>query len=89
MKKIVVIALLMSVCVLGAFAKKGKQPISFDKLPQPVQTEVQQFYKQDQIMFITAGKEFRHYEYTFMMADGTKLVFDQRAGLRKAKNEKF
>ena len=87
MKKITLIALLMSVCVLGVFAKKGKQPIAFDKIPEVVQTEYQQFFTADQVQFITVEKVFGHMAYAFLLTDGTKLVFDERAGLHKAENK--
>jgi hypothetical protein len=77
----------MSVVTLGAFAR-GKQPITFAKLPQAVQETVLVNFTQDQIQLITSEKTLpKHYEYTFVMADGTKLECTSKAQLRKVSNK--
>ena len=93
MKRLAIVAMLMSLLCLGVNAR-GKQPIALKDLPEPVKKEILKNFTQEQIQLITAEKEFRNYEYTFMMADGTKLEYDKRAQLRKIKklegvDEKF
>ena len=39
MKKITLVALLVSAFTLGVFAR-GKQPVAFNKLPEAVKTEI-------------------------------------------------
>jgi hypothetical protein len=86
MKRILFIAL-MSVVTLSAFAR-GKQPITFAKLPQAVQETVLVNFTQDQIQLITSEKTLpKHYKYTFVMADGTKLECTNKAQLRKVSNK--
>lgn len=82
MKKITLVALLVSAFALGAFAR-GKQPVAFNKLPEVVQKEVKKNFTEDQIQFITAKKEGpKRFEYTFIMMDDTKLICDSKAQLR-------
>ena len=86
MKRILFIAL-MSVVTLGAFAR-GKQPITFQKLPQAVQEVVLVNFTQDQIQLITSEKTMpKHYKYVFNMADGTKLECNNKAQLRTVSNK--
>lgn len=88
MKKITIIALLMSVCVLGAFAKKGRQPIAFKQLPKVVKQEVKQIYTPKEVQLITSEKKaFRHYEFTLILDDGSQVVFNEKAQVIKAKSE--
>lgn len=86
MKKITIIALLMSVFTLSAFAK-GKQPIAFEKVPQVVQTEFKKSFTTDQVQYVTTKKELGHRDYTFTLADGTKIKFDQKGRLRQVENK--
>jgi hypothetical protein len=85
-KKILFIAL-MSVITLGAFAR-GKQPMTFAKLPQKVQDTVLVNFSEDQIQLITSEKTMpKHYKYVLHMADGTKLECNNKAQLRKVSNK--
>lgn len=86
MKKITLIALLISVFALGANAR-GKQPVAFENIPEAVQTEMQKTFSVNQIQYITFAKELGYKMYTFMLADGTKLQFDHKAILRKISNK--
>ena len=86
MKKISIIALLalVSLCANA----RGKQPITFAKLPQNVQDSVLVNFTQDQIQLITSEKTMpKHYKYVFNMADGTKLECNNKAQLRKVSNK--
>ena len=86
MKKILFIAL-ASMFGLGAFAR-GKQPITFQKLPQNVQETVLVNFTQDQFQLITSEKTMpKHYKYVFIMEDGTKLECNNKAQLRKVSNK--
>ena len=88
MKKITLLALLVSAFTLGVFAR-GKQPVAFNKLPEAVKTEIKKNFTEDQIQFITAKKEGRkRFEYTFIMVDNTKLVCDTKAQLRSIESQK-
>ena len=86
MKKILFIALL---CVLGLSTyARGKQPITFQKLPQAVQEAVLANFEQSQIQLITSEKTMpKRYKYVFNMADGTKLECNNKAQLRKVTNK--
>ena len=86
MKKITLIALLISVFALGACAR-GKQPVAFENVPAAVQTEMQKTFSANQIQYITFAKELGYKMYTFMLADGTKLQFDHKGILRKISNK--
>lgn len=71
---------------LTAFAK-GKQPIAFDKVPQPVQTELQKYFTQDQVQYATFEKALGQKLYTFVLEDGTKIRYNHKAVLRKVENK--
>ena len=71
---------------LTAFAK-GKQPIAFDKVPQPVQTELQKYFTQDQVQYATFEKALGQKLYTFVLEDGTKIRYNHKAVLRKIENK--
>jgi len=86
MKKTTIIAFF--ICALSLMAcAKNKQPIAYDKLPNPVQTEFTKFFAQDQVQYITSEKEFRHHEYTFVMSDGSKVEYDEKGRLREIENK--
>jgi len=85
MKKILCLAL-VSLFGLTAFAR-GKQPVSFPKMPEVLQTEVLKNYTPDQVQLITSEKIMpRHQKYVFHMADGTKLEY-MSIGKKKIKAE--
>ena len=87
MKRFAIIALILSVCVLGAFAKKGKQPLPYKGLPKEVRKEVRQSYSSKDVQLVTYEKKaFGHREYTLIMEDGTQLVYNEKAQVIKAKN---
>ena len=87
MKRFAIIALILSVCVLGAFAKKGKQPIPYKGLPKEVRKEFRKAYSSKDVQFVTIEKKaFKHYEYTLVLADDTQVVFNEKAQVVKAKN---
>ena len=76
----------MALMSLTAFAK-GKQPIAFDKVPQPVQTELQKYFTQDQVQYATFEKALGQKLYTFVLEDGTKIRYNHKAVLRKVENK--
>ena len=86
MKKITLIALLISVFALGACAR-GKQPVAFENVPQVVQTEMQKTYAPNQIQYITFQKELGRKIYTFVLGEGTKVKYDHKGILRKVDNK--
>ena len=84
MKKILIFFLtLMS---LTAFAK-GKQPIAFDKVPQPIQTMFLANYTADQVQYVTFEKVVGQQLYTFVLSEGTKVQYNQKALLCKVENK--
>ena len=87
MKRIVFVALLSALSLSG-FAR-GKQPITFQKLPQAVQEAVLANFEQSEVQLITSEKIMpKHYKYVFNMADGTKMEYNNKAVLRKVTNKK-
>ena len=84
MKKLLIF--FMALMSLTAFAK-GKQPIAFDKVPQPVQTELQKYFTQDQVQYATFEKALGQKLYTFGLEDGTKIRYNHKAVLRKIENK--
>ena len=85
MKKFAFFALLSMVCL--TVSARGKQPITFEALPQIVQEEVHKNFETEQIQFITSEKTIgRHYRYTFSIDDGTKMEMDDKAGLISVSN---
>ncbi len=84
MKKLLIF--FMALMSLTAFAK-GKQPIAFDKVPQPVQTELQKYFTQDQVQYATFEKALGQKLYTFVLEDGTKIRYNHKAVLRKVENK--
>ena len=88
MKKIVLVALLLSAFTAGVFAR-GKKPVSFEKVPAAVQEVVQQNFTPLEIQLITAKKiASRKYVYAFSMDEGTQLKYTNKAVLLEVKNEK-
>ena len=85
MKKIV-IASVLSLLTLTAFAR-GKQPISFEALPQIVQDEIHKNFETEQVQFVTSEKSLGHYVYTFSIDDGTQIEFDNKGGLLSVENK--
>ena len=86
MKKVLFVALI-SVLSLSVFAK-GKQPVAFKNLPEPVQEEVKKNFTEKQIQFITSKKELGRLHYTFVLDDDTKFVYDNKAQLRRIEDKK-
>ena len=84
MKKIV-IATVLCLLSLTAFAR-GKQPISFEALPQIVQDEIHKNFETEQIQFITSEKSLGHMIYTFSIDDGTQIEYNEKAGLLEVEN---
>ena len=88
MKKIALVALLISAFAAGVFAR-GKQPIAFEKLPNVVQEEVQTYFLPLEIQLVTVKKVApRKFVYTFTMEEGTQLKYTNKAVLLEVKNEK-
>ena len=84
MKKLAFVAMacMMSVAIFA----RGKQPVTFESLPQVVQDEIHKNFETEQIQFITGEKSFRHFVYTFSMDEGTKMEMDERGGLLEVSN---
>ena len=88
MKKIALVALLISVFAAGVSAR-GKQPIAFEKVPEVVQEEVQKHFLPLEIQLITVKKVApRKFEYTFSMEDATQIKYSNKAVLLEVENEK-
>ena len=88
MKKIALVALLISVFAAGVSAR-GKQPIAFEKVPEVVQEEVQKYFLPVEIQLITVKKVApRKFEYTFSMEDATQIKYSNKAVLLEVENEK-
>ena len=85
MKKFAFIALLSMVCL--TVSARGKQPITFENLPQIVQEEIHKNFENEQIQFITSEKTLGRFEYTFSIDDGTQIVFDNKGGLIEVQNK--
>lgn len=85
MKKIV---LVLMMCVLAVAANaKGKQPVAFEKVPQEVQAEFQKYFSTDSVQYITFEKELGQKMYTFVLSEGTKVKYNDKAVLRKIENK--
>lgn len=88
MKRISIIALLVTVLCSTACAARGKQPLAFTALPQAVQDSVLLYYTADQVQFSTGEKTMpKHFEYELRIDDGTKMQYNQRAVLEKISNK--
>ena len=88
MKKIALVALLISVFAAGVSAR-GKQPIAFEKVPEVVQEEVQKYFLPLEIQLVTVKKVApRKFEYTFSMEDATQIKYSNKAVLLEVENEK-
>ena len=87
MKKIALVALLLSAFTLGVFAR-GKQPIAFEKVPEAVQEELQKNFLPLEVQLVTVKKVApRKNVYTFTMEDGTQLKYSNKAVLLAAENK--
>ena len=84
MKKITVIALLVGFFSLPACAR-GKQPITFQKLPEMVKSAVLKNYSDSLIQYVTWEKAIGKDEYEFLMKDGTKMQYYENGQLHKIK----
>ena len=72
---------------LGASAR-GKQPVAFSKVPQIVQDTVLNHYLMEDVLLSTRQKtQPRHYMYEFRTADGTKMLYTDKAVLIEASNK--
>lgn len=88
MKKIVLVALLLSAFTAGVFAR-GKQPVTFEKVPTAVQEEVQKNFLPLDIQLITVKKVApRKFVYDFTMEDATQIKYTNKAVLIEVENEK-
>ena len=85
MKKSLFLAALLCIMSLTISAK-GKQPVAFENVPQPVQTEFQKLFTADQIQYITVEKVFRQRIYAFNLSDGTKISYNHKGLLRNVEN---
>lgn len=86
MKKLTLIALLLSLFCLSADAK-GKQPIALEKLPKAVKGAALKYYTPDQILFITKQKELGKDDFEFTLADATKVSFFENGQLHRIKSQ--
>ena len=87
MKRIALVALLISAFTAGVFAR-GKQPIAFEKVPTAIQEEVQKNFLPLEVQLVTVKKVApRKYVYTFSMEDATQLKYSNKAVLLEAENK--
>ncbi len=88
MKKIALVALLISAFVTGVFAR-GKQPVAFENVPEDVKEEIQKNFLPADIQLITVKKVApRRFEYAFKMNDETEIKYNNRGELIKVENDK-
>ncbi len=88
MKRIALVALLISVFAVGGFAR-GKKPVAFENVPNALQEEVQKYFLPLEIQLVTVKKVApRKYEYTFTMEEGTQLKYTNKAQLIEIENAK-
>jgi len=85
MKRFSIVAILLCALTLSIFA--ATKPVAFQNVPELVQQAVLANFQQDQIQFITSKKEYRNYEYEFVLKDGTTLKYDAKAKFRRVKNK--
>ena len=87
MKKIVLVALLISAFAVGGFAR-GKKPVAFENVPEALQEEVQKYFMPLEIQLVTVKKVApRKFEYTFTMEEGTQLKYTNKAQLLEIENK--
>ena len=87
MKRIALVALLISAFTAGVFAR-GKQPIAFEKVPTAIQEEVQKNFLPLEVQLVTVKKVApRKYVYTFSMEDATQLKYSNKAVLLEVDNK--
>ena len=86
MRKIALVAGLLFAMI--AFAAT-KQPVALTATPQSVQDAVAKHFTPEQVLIVTCEKTApRKYEYELRIAEGTKLVYSNKAQLLKIENEK-
>ena len=85
MKKMTLVALLLGVFSLSAYAR-GKQPIAFQNLPEMVKSAVLKNYSDSLVQYITWEKTIGKDEYEFLLADGTKMEYYENGQLHKIKS---
>lgn len=87
MKKIVLVALLISAFAVSGFAR-GKKPVAFENVPEALQEEVQKYFMPLEIQLVTVKKVApRKFEYTFTMEEGTQLKYSNKAVLLEVDNK--
>ena len=88
MKRIISLALLIAMCSVAAFAR-GKQPITYKKLPKPVQKEFKKSFPDSEVQLVTSERVInKHYKYTLMTADDTKVIYNEKGIVLSVENSK-
>lgn len=87
MKKILTIALLIALCSVTVYAR-GKKPITYKQLPKPVQKEFKKSFPDDEVQLVTSERIInKHYKYTLMTADDTKVIYNEKGVVLSVENE--
>ena len=86
MKRITLLALLISALSISAFAST-KHPVAFAKVPKTVQKVLLKNFTEDQVQLVTSEKKVGRVDYMFILADETKVVYDDKGVLRNAQNQ--
>ncbi len=88
MKRFTLIALLLGVLSMGAFAAIGKQPTTFKKLPKNVQNAFKKDLQPENIILVTCEKVApKKYHYELHVSDGTKVLYNTEGQLLRARNK--
>jgi hypothetical protein len=86
MKRITLVALLISALSISAIAST-KHPVAFAKVPKGVQKVLLKNFTEDQVQLVTSEKKVGRVDYMFILADETKIVYDDKGVLRNAVNQ--
>lgn len=85
MKKIIIaIAFIMAAVVT---ANAGDKPVTFSQLPASAQTFVNTNFTGEKVSFATVDDDIIRPDYTVVLANGTKIQFDNSGKLEKVETK--
>ena len=88
MKRFTLVALMLGILSTAVFAAIGKQPTTFKKLPNSVQTDLKKNFEEEAFPIITCEKvSIKKYRYEVHVSDGMKVLYNDKGQLLRAHNE--
>ncbi len=81
MKKI--ITLIIIACASAMVMRAGDKPVTFEQLPEAVQTFINTHFHKEKIAYAAKDDDFIRPDYEVVFSDGTKVEFSHKGEMKK------